>query len=343
MSFLKPIYSPKYFPKYSPKGILKNPHFQTIYANVIRKVSLPSYQRERIHTHDGDFFDLDWSIVSKPISNSKNLIILLYGMEGSSTTSYVKGIVKGFSDLDFDIAVLNYRGSSGEKNKSFRSYHAGFTDDLWQTLDVIGKKNQYENIFLVGVSLGGNIVLNFLAEIEDKKKKSEYYSLWKQKLRAGIAISAPLHLESTSFKMLKWENKIYLKRFLKRFYRRYKNHIDILGKEKVDNIKKMKSFEEFDDDFTAPFYGYKNAKEYWKVNSSYYFLEKIKKPAFILVSKDDTLLSSKSRSIEPLLKNKNNILFEATHHGGHVGFMPEKWGERYWHEKRIEKFVLDFV
>ena len=332
--------------QYNPKGIFKNPHVQTIYANFFRKVTFSSYSRQRVKTPDNDFFDLDWLIqsnqVSKDSQTKKKLIIVLCGMEGHSGSSYVKGFLNTVSSFNFDAAVLNYRGCSGEVNKNFKSYHAGFTDDLWQTLDLIEKEYQYQNIFLVGFSLGGNIVLKFLAELENKTKRaSSLYQLWSQKLRLGIAISAPLHLKSTSLKMIELGNRLYLKRFLNYFYHRYQNYIHWLGKEKVESIKKMKSFQEFDDTFTAPFYGYRDAEHYWQENSSCYCLSEIKRPVFILISQDDMLLSDECYDeVIELAKKKNNILFELTEYGGHLGFVPQKRGEDYWHEKRTVEFIL---
>ncbi len=45
---------------YHPWLPFKNPHFQSIYPALFRRVEGVGYERERIETPDDDFFDLDW-------------------------------------------------------------------------------------------------------------------------------------------------------------------------------------------------------------------------------------------------------------------------------------------
>ena len=59
---------------------------------------------------------------------------------------------------------MNYRGCSGTTNKSSKTYHSGKSEDLKEVIDYVLDKYEYENLYLVGFSIGGNIVLKYLGE-----------------------------------------------------------------------------------------------------------------------------------------------------------------------------------
>ena len=132
---------------YSPPARLWNGHLQTIIPSLFRKVTV-AYVRERIDTPDDDFLDLDWAYFSEesgvkseeysadnsslftPDSSLKPLVILSHGLEGSSTSSYLAGMVRHLTQNGFDCLAWHYRSCSGEMNRQQRFYHIGETSDL---------------------------------------------------------------------------------------------------------------------------------------------------------------------------------------------------------------------
>ncbi len=135
---------------YHPPLFLGNGHVQTIYPVLFRKVANVRYQRERITTPDDDFLDLDWSR-----THSNRLAIISHGLEGNSTRSYVKGMVRAVNEAGWDALAWNYRGCSGEPNTQLRSYHNGATDDLAAVIDHAASTGSYTEIALIGFSLRG--------------------------------------------------------------------------------------------------------------------------------------------------------------------------------------------
>lgn len=81
---------------------------------------------------------------------------------------------------------MNYRGCSGEINKTARFYHCGATDDIDYLISLVEK--DYEEIVLVGFSLGGNLLLKYFGD--------GVYKL-NHKIKAGAAISVPCDLKAT--------------------------------------------------------------------------------------------------------------------------------------------------
>lgn len=148
---------------YSPPFLLFNPHLETIYPALLRRVTLQPYQRERITTPDNDFLDLDWLK-----QGFKKLIIISHGLEGNTQRAYMKGMAKAGYRQGYDILTWNYRGCSEEMNKTLGFYHSGATHDLATVVGHAEASGQYTEIFLVGFSLGGNLTLKYLGEERDR-------------------------------------------------------------------------------------------------------------------------------------------------------------------------------
>lgn len=129
---------------------LKNGHLNTLYTALLRKVHQLPYKRERVTLKDGDFIDLDWIK-----NNKKKLIVLSHGLEGDSRASYIQGMMKHFIDNGFDGVAWNCRGCSGEVNLKPFYYNSGVSYDLDEVLQHILDNNNYEEVILVGFSMGG--------------------------------------------------------------------------------------------------------------------------------------------------------------------------------------------
>src|SRR3989338_5167354 len=109
---------------YNAPVFLANGHLQSTLPTLFRRVNGIRYQRQRIATPDQDFLDLDWSRIG-----SKKLAILSHGLEGSSQSHYVLGMVRALNRSGWDALAWNFRGWSGEPNKTIRFYHSGATED----------------------------------------------------------------------------------------------------------------------------------------------------------------------------------------------------------------------
>jgi predicted alpha/beta-fold hydrolase len=311
--------------KYRPLLLLSNKHINTIIPSLFRKVDI-EYQRERITTTDNDFIDLDFS--SK--GNDK-VVLVLHGLEGSSKSSNVKGIVKISNLNNYDAVVLNFRGCSGEPNKLLSAYHSGKTDDIDLTIKHLSSK--YKSITTIGFSLGGNAMLKYLGE--------QHASV--ALISKSVAISVPCNLKSSANKMAKSSNSIYMKRFLKtlksKVFEKCKIHTD----HTIDLIKieKSKNFSDFDDEYTAPIHGFGNADNYWKLNSSKQFLKNITTPTLLINALDDPFLTEDCFPNE-IAKTSDSLFLETPKKGGHMGFL-SKTGINgiYWHEQRAFDFLTE--
>lgn len=297
---------------YNPPLAFKNGHFSTIYSGLFRKVSGVTQERERILLPDSDFLDLDWSYSKM---QTKKLVIIVHGLEGNAQRAYVLGSAKLFNASNYDCCSINLRGCSGEINSLFRSYHSGATEDLKAVITHILENKNYDELYLKGFSLGGNLILKYLGE-EPKKVPNQ--------IKSAVTISVPCSLNNSQEQFLKANNILYAKRFKKHLKKKLVEKqilfSDLISLKQIQNIKTLK---DFDDTYTSKVHGFKNALDYYKQCSSLQFLSNIKTPTLLINAKNDSFLGAECY---PYLEAKNSayLYFEIPNFGGHVGFFGKK-------------------
>ncbi len=306
----------------------KNKHVETILPTLFRYVSI-HFKRKRILLADGDFLDLDWIT-----NSSKNLLILFHGLEGSSQSQYIKGFSKYFSQQNFDVCVVNFRGCSGEMNLKLRSYHSGASDDISEVINQISSDNLYESIFLCGFSLGGNALLKYLGE------ESVNINL---KIKSAATFSVPVDLAASSKALAKGSNKIYMHRFLKSMNKKILKKAKLFSEKlNTEGIEKIKTFADWDSRFTAPIHGFIDSTDYYQKCSSKQFLHQIKIPTLLVNALNDPFLSEECFPFE-IAKKSEYFYLEATQQGGHVGFSKSFPNKNYWSEERAYSFFSSYL
>ncbi len=317
-----PILEPS---SYRPPPLLSNAHLQTALPTLFRKVTGVQYERVRIDTPDGDFIDSDFARVG-----SDKVVIILHGLEGSSDRAYVKGMVKAVNRAGLDAAAVNFRGCSGEINRTLRAYHSGDTDDLSLVIESVAASGTYTEAFLVGFSLGGNVVMKYLGE-----RGNAVHPI----ISKGVGISVPCDLAASAMKISRPVNKIYLKRFLRMLHEKIKMKMALMpGELDDDGYELISSFKEFDDRYTAPMHGFKDADDYWTRSSCRQFLPGIRVPALLIAAGDDPFLARECYPTEEATAN-SRLTLEIPDHGGHVGFIRFGSQGEYWSETRTVEFL----
>ena len=312
---------------YRPPFAFRNGHFSTIYAGIFRKVNGVVQRRERIDLSDGDFLDLDWSESALP---TKKVVVLLHGLEGDAQRHYITGSAKRLTNNNFDTCAVNFRGCSGETNRLYRSYHSGATEDLVSVINFILSNKAYEELYLMGFSLGGNLTLKYLGEGHSIPKK----------LKAAVAVSVPCDLKDACDELLKSKNVLYSQRFKKNLLAKLREKRqqfpDAISEAQIKGIVTLK---DFDDVYTGPAHGFKDALDYYEKCSSKSFLPNIPIPSLILNAKDDSFLGARCYPYEEAQQNPN-LHLEIPEFGGHVGF----WGKKNvsYAERRAVEFFASY-
>jgi predicted alpha/beta-fold hydrolase len=306
----------------SPRYLF-NGHLQTILPSTLRRLPPVTYLRERIITPDQDFLDLDWSRV-----NSGTLVVLSHGLEGDTNRPYMKGMVQAMNNAGWDALAWNFRSCSGEPNHLLRSYHMGAVEDLDLVVRHALKTGSYQTVYLVGFSMGGNLTLNYLGQ-------------WPTQVPAQVSraavFSVPCHMKSACLQLAKPANRIYMKRFLRSLHEKLKEKAQRFDLD-LANYKKITTFEEFDDRYTAPLHGFKNAADYYERCSSVAHLHRIRIPTLLVNALNDPFLSQECFPVEQAQQNPNFYL-EMPKDGGHVGFSENFLKGHYYSERRAVAFL----
>jgi predicted alpha/beta-fold hydrolase len=307
---------------YKAPRILFNRHLETIYPALLRKVKIPVTEKERITTSDGDFLDIDWYKVGGP-----RCVIISHGLEGNSDRAYIKGMARAFLSRGVNVAAWNFRGCSGEVNRELRFYHSGATDDLMAVVNHVAKS--YDEVFLIGFSLGGNLTLKYLGENHVHPA-----------IKKAVTFSVPMDLHTSCLEISKPSNWIYSRRFLKALKEKIRAKAATRKDLKADGINAVRNLLDFDDKFTGPLHGFTGAIDYYTKCSSIHFIDKIKVPTLVVNALNDPFLG-KNCFPRDKFRNHPSVTFEFPENGGHVGFATFGQKGLYWSEMRALSFLLE--
>jgi predicted alpha/beta-fold hydrolase len=314
------------FPDYTPPRLLANGHLQTAYPTIFRRLTPDLFTRERLETDDGDFLDLDWSTTD----TSHRLAILSHGLEGHSHRAYIIGMAKALTTAGWDVLAWNQRTCSGEPNRTFRVYHNGATDDLQRVIDHAKRTHRYSEIALVGFSLGGNVTLLHLG-----RQGTDIDTI----VSRAVVFSVPCDLKTSSDKIALLRNRLYMKRFLIDLHRKVRWKMEQFP-DRIDDTDyhRIKNFFDFDDRYTAPIHGFKNALDYYEQCSSRPHIPSITVPTLIVNALNDPFLSPQCFPHREANTNPNVTLL-TPRSGGHVGFVQFNNENRYWSEQVAIQFL----
>jgi predicted alpha/beta-fold hydrolase len=90
---------------------------------------------------------------------------------------------------------------------------------------------------------------------------------------------------------------------------------------------------EFDDRITAPHFGFGNAPNYYKTQSSQGFLSAIAVPTLLLTAQDDPMVPFAVYG-HPAIAANPKLELLAPAHGGHVAFLARE-KPRFWADEAI--------
>ena len=292
---------------------------------LLRKVHGVRYRRERFITADEDFLDLDW------VENgAKKIAILSHGLEGNTQRNYVLGMIRALQKHGWDALAWNYRSCSGEPNLKPRWYHSGDTGDLHSLIGHVVSRELYSEIVLIGFSLGGNVTLKYLGE-----QGSAIHPL----ISKAIAFSVPCDLKSSAIKLARRGNRLYMIRFMRTLHQKVRDKKRMFPNSIDDsNLSDVKTFTQFDDRFTAPLHGFRDAEDYFARASSRQFFSKITIPTLLVNARNDPFLDEPSFPYSEAAAS-THFFFEAPDSGGHMGFVAFNDAGEYWSETRALQFL----
>ncbi|AXE33937.1 YheT family hydrolase [Chromobacterium phragmitis] len=308
---------------YQPPRWLRGGHAQTIWPALAVRQDAPSYRRELWDTPDGASIALDF-VDGQP---GAPLVVLFHGLEGSSASHYAKALMQALATRGWHGAVSHFRGCGGVDNPLPRAYHAGDAAEVRWILQRLSSR--YAAIAAVGVSLGGSMLLNYLADDGEAALPL-----------AAAAVSAPLDLVAASTRLDRGLGKLlYTRMFMDTLKPKamasLQRHPGLFDGAR---LSRARTFIEFDDLVTAPIHGFGTALNYWTQASSKPKLARIARPTLVLNARNDPFLPESS--LPDASQVSAAVTLDFPDDGGHVGFATGPFPGRIdWLPQRLLEFI----
>ncbi len=287
---------------------------------------------ERRETPDGDFLEIA-RLVGTAGPRAPRLL-LLHGLEGGMHSHYARAMFREASQRGWAADLLLFRSCGTEPNRLPRSYHSGETTDPLWIIEQLVHEFPHAPLGLMGVSLGGNVLCKLLGEQSTRLPTQ---------VVGAVAMSVPFDLARASRHLGRGFGAIYEKFFLKSLIPKALSKIDRHPElAPLRHVAAARTLWAFDDAFTAPLHGYRDAADYYARASALPFLANIRLPTLLLNAEDDPFLPADVLTeVREAVRHNEHVEIEFPARGGHVGFTAGRrpWNPWYYGEWRAAEFL----
>ena len=317
------------YPPFRPLGFLTNGHSQTVGAFFFGARFQRKTIKRVVQLSDGDRIVIHDDQPKSWITGDR-ICVLVHGLGGSHRSPYMQRIAEKLFRSGVRTIRVDMRGFGDSTLLSRGQYSATLSRDIDDIVKTLGVMSPLSKITLIGFSLGAGIILKALGEWSHEHPRS---------VDSAIAVSPPIDLTYCVANLNKFGNRFYDRFFASRLRRKLnyrRRHVKGLVDNGLNPIPRR--LVHYDDRFTAPVSGFKNAREYYRVASPAPLLNEVSVPTLIVAAKDDPLVP-----VEMFDKwaMSPEIEFVITKHGGHLGFLGRQRvdPDRHWLEWRVSQWV----
>lgn len=257
-------------------------------------------------------------------------LVFFHGLEGGMHSSYARALLREAHKRGWWADFVLWRTCDERPvNSTRRAYHSGASDDAETAITRVLAEDAGRPTFLLGVSLGGNVLLKWLGERGDTVPAT---------IHGAVAVSVPFDLAAASRKIERGFAHVYSRYFLKslkaKTLAKLERFPDLVDRAALAGVRTLW---EFDDVVTGPIHGFRNAADYYQRSSSIRFLERIRTPTLLLNAQNDPFLPpAVLEDVRTIAGRNPNLECVFPAQGGHVGFVggclpgrPEYWMERF--------------
>ena len=331
-TFLKRIAQEFAHRPFTPHPVFKGGHAQTLAA-----YAWPRRFRLRRHNDQKRLFQVtpDTQVLAycrwQPNPIDHPTIIIWHGIEGSSEAVYMLATARKAFASGFNVVRMNLRNCNDTEHLTPTLYHGGLSEDLRAVIAELISGDGLKRLFVVGYSLGGNMVLKLAGEYGDEPPRE---------ILGICAVSPSVDLGASADLILQRSNWLYHRDFLRRLKSRigrkrklFPQYYDTTG------LRSIRTLREFDDRYTSRAHGFADASDYYHRASSIRVVDKIRVPTLIIHGQDDPFIPFAPLT-DPKFAANPYILLMAPKQGGHVAFLGSETDheDRFWAENRVVDF-----
>jgi uncharacterized protein len=332
-----------WFSKFEPLRLLRSGHAQTLAGNYWRRPPFDLHfvpEIVEVDPADGSRVLCHCHWQPEPVRADRLTILLVHGLEGSSSSRYIRGITARAWAAGCNVIRMNMRNCGGTEMWTPTLYHSGLSSDVRAVLQFFVDMHGLRRVAMAGYSMGGNLVLKLAGEFGDRPPE------W---LLAAVGVSPAADLAPSADALHEPANRMYEWHFLRNLMKRFRRKAALFPKIYSEHGSgPVRSIREFDDRITARYSGFTGADDYYFRASSARVVSRIRVPALVLHALDDPFIRMLPETREALTLNPAVTLVE-TAHGGHCAFLagsPSQPAEspaghaRHWAEATLVRFVL---
>ncbi|MEZ6089840.1 MAG: alpha/beta fold hydrolase [Pirellulaceae bacterium] len=318
---------------FQPHRLLIGGHLQTLATTWTRPPNIPyAAVQHCVLLEDGDQIILhddspaQWR-VGDPI------VILLHGLCGCHNAPYMIRLAHKFGQCNVRVFRMDMRGCGAGRDLARGLPHSGRSSDLLAAISHVAKLAVDSPIWPIGISMGGNIVLKMLGEIDRGVLLPDFPA---GTIARAAAVAPPIDPARCCRNMSRWLMRPYGHYFI----RKLRSRVPLLVRERDDwkAIKwtpKPRTLWDFDDLVTAPLSGFQGVEDYYAQAASAPLVSAIAVPTLVLASQDDPIIPIaclRDAQWSPAVD------FCTTRRGGHVGFIGHQklsTGDRHWMDSKL--------
>lgn len=259
-------------------------------------------------------------------------LLLLHGLEGSSLAHYIAGISDKAWAAGWNVVRLNQRNCCNTEHLSRGLYHSGLTHDPLFVLRELIEVDGVRAVAIAGYSLGGNLTLKLAGELGDTAPPE---------LKAVCAVSPTMDLAACVSALERRSNVAYEFNFVRNLKARMRRKASAFpGAFQLDALPGIWTVRKFDEVYTAPHHGFRDASDYYHRASALRVADRIRVPALVLTAADDPFVPTGAFT-DPAIASNPNVTVTVTRHGGHCAFVEraEDGYDGYWAEREIVRFA----
>jgi predicted alpha/beta-fold hydrolase len=258
--------------------------------------------------------------------------LLLHGLEGSSLAHYMCGISEKAWAAGWNVVRLNQRNCGGTEHLSRGLYHSGLTHDPLFVVRELIEADGIRSVAIAGYSLGGNLTLKLAGELGEAAPPE---------LAAVCAVSPTMDLARCVHSLERRSNWLYQWNFVRHLRARMKRKSaawpDAFDLTRLGTVSTVR---QFDEAFTAPHHGFRDATDYYHRASALRVIDRIRVPALIITAEDDPFVPA-APFRDVLLAANPHLHVVITPAGGHCAFVERSSPgyDGYWAEREVVRFA----
>jgi len=259
-------------------------------------------------------------------------IILLHGLEGSSHAHYMIGIADKAWAAGWNVVRLNQRNCGNTEHLSRGLYHSGLTHDAHFVTRELIERDRIRSIAIAGYSLGGNLALKLAGDLGESAPPE---------LAAVCAVSPTMDLARCVDALERRSNFVYQWNFVRHLKARMRRKAAAVpGAFSLAPLRRVWTVRAFDEAYTAPHHGFRDAADYYHRASALRVIERIRVPTLIITAADDPFVPD-TPFRGPEVAGNPNITLVITAHGGHCAYLERADGDYdgCWAEREIMRFA----